>query len=109
MLKINTLQSEIQSALEDLLPNAFREGMKATFPRETKAGNEVADKFADTITQLLAEPLAKALAGAIDYHVKSASIYGPILTMGGPTTQTAMINSPSPLTNGKIPNSLGIM
>lgn len=109
MLNINTLQSELQSAFEELLPNALREGLKTTFPRETQAGNDAAEKFSKTVTDLLAEPLAKALAGAIDYHVKSATIYGNIITIGGPTTQTAMINSPSPLTNGKVPNTFGIM
>lgn len=108
MLNKDTLQSEIQDAFEQLLPNAFREGLKATFPRETAAGNTSADRFAEVITELLAKPLAESLAAAIDYHVRSADVYGNIVTVGSPTTQTAVINSPSPLTNGKVPNTLGI-
>lgn len=108
MLNKQTLQDEIQDALENLLPNAFREGLKATYPRETAAGNKSAERFASVITELLAKPLAESLAAAIDYHVRSADVYGTIITVGSPTTQTAIVNSPSPLTNGKVPNTLGI-
>jgi hypothetical protein len=109
MLNKQTLQDEIQGAIEDLLPNALREGLKTTFPRETEAGNNMADRFADVVTTLLAAPLAQSLAGAIDYHVRSASIYGTIITIGNKVTQTAAIASPSAVTNGKVPNTLGIM
>ncbi len=109
MLNKQTLQKEIQDAIEQLLPNALREGIKVTFPRETEAGDKAADRFAEVITDLFAQPFAEAIAAAIDYHVRSADVYGTIITVGSPTTQTAMINSPSPLTNGKVPNTFGIM
>jgi hypothetical protein len=49
------------------------------------------------------------MAQAIDYYTKNAQIFGTVITMGSPTTQTAMINStPMPATNGSIPNTLGI-
>jgi hypothetical protein len=59
---------------------------------------------------LIAEPLAERLSTAIDYYIKSGCISGTIITVGGPTTQTATI-SPINLGNptaGKVPNTLGI-
>lgn len=108
MLNKQTLQSEIQDAIEQLLPDALREGMKATYPSQTQAGNDAADRFADVVTGLFAGPFAECLAAAIDYHVRSATIYGTVVTVGSPTTQTAVITSPTALTNGKVPNTLGI-
>ena len=107
-LNKKTLKEEIQSALEELLQPALEQGYKSTLTRNTEAGANAAKKFSEVITELLAEPLATALAGAIDYHVRSANVYGQIITVGGPTTQTARVNSPLPLTNGSIPNTLGI-
>lgn len=109
MLKLPKLQQEIQDAMETFLPEALREGFKATFNAETEAGNKAAERFAATVTNLFAAPFAQAIASAIDYHVRSATIYGTILTVGSPTAQSAVINSPSAVTNGKVPNSLGIM
>lgn len=107
-LKKSTLENEIKSAFEELLPMALEEGMKATYPRRTESGDEAAKNFADVVTEILSAPLAKALASAIDYHVRSAEIYGNLITNGSPSTHFVSINSPSPITNGKIPNSLGI-
>lgn len=109
MLNKQTLQKEIQGAIEELLPNALREGLKSTFYRETESGNKMADRFASVVTELFAQPFSEALAAAIDYHVRSATIYGTIITAGSPTTQAAVINSPSALINGKVTNTLGIM
>ena len=108
MLNKQTLQKEIQGAIEELLPNALREGLKSTFYRETESGNKMADRFASVVTELFAQPFSEALAAAIDYHVRSASIYGTIVTVGSMVTQTANVNSPSPILNGKVPNTLGI-
>ena len=107
-LNKETLKKEIQEAIEDVLPGALQQGLISIQPRNTEVGQEAAEKFAKTITELLAEPLATALAAAIDYHVRSAEIYGTINTIGGPSSQMATIVSPTPLTNGKTPNSLGI-
>lgn len=110
MLNKNKLKKEIQDLCEQLFPEACREALKATYPRQTKAGDKQADKFAKAFTNILAEPFATGLAGAIDYYVKNAQIYGTIITAGSPTTQVASINSTSvPATNGKVPNTLGIM
>ena len=107
-LKKGTLKAEIQAAIEEILPGALEKGFKRTLPRNTEIGNKTAKRFAQTITELLAEPMAKALSGAIDYHVRSANVWGTIITVGSPVTQQAHIESPFPPTNGKIPNTFGI-
>ena len=78
------------------------------FPEQSKTGDNIAKKFGETVNDLISEPMAQRLAAAIDYHVRSANIYGTIITVGSMVTQTAVVNSPSPLTNGKVPNTLGI-
>ena len=46
---------------------------------------------------------------AIDYYVKNMNITGTIITAGSPSTQVAKISpAPTPITGGKIPNTLGI-
>lgn len=107
-LKKETLKQEIQDAIEQLLPPALEEAYKHTLTRNTESGRKAAKNFADVATELLAEPMAKALSSAIDYHVRSANIWGQIITNGSPTTHYCRINSPSPLTNGTIPNTFGI-
>ena len=108
MLNVNTLEEELKKAFSETLPMAFEEAMKSTFPQDSDLGSEIAKTFGEVIDDLVSESLAKRLAAAIDYHVRSATIYGNIITTGGPTVQYATINSPTPLTNGVIPNSLGI-
>jgi hypothetical protein len=53
--------------------------------------------------------LADNIANAIDYYIKNMAITGTIITVGSPVTQTAVITSmPTPVANGKVPNTLGI-
>lgn len=108
MLNKSTLQKQLQQGFEDILPGAFEQALQATFPRKTEIGDKQAKEFGKVVSDLISEPLTKVIASAIDYYVRNISISGTIITVGSPTTQTAMINSPSPITNGKVPNSLGI-
>lgn len=108
MLKVDKLESEIKKAFDETLPAAFEQALLQTQPAVSKSGNDMAKKFGETINSMVSAPLAQRLAAAIDYHVRSISIYGTIITAGSPTTQMASINSPSAITNGKVPNSLGI-
>ena len=109
MLNPTRLESELKTAFEECLPGAFERAFMETMPEKSKAAEEKAKQFGETIKELLAEDLAKRIAGAIDYYVKNANVYGTIITMGSPFTQTAVVNTPSPVTGGKIPNQLGIM
>lgn len=108
MLNINTLQTELKKAFDETLPGAFEQAFILTFPTQSEIGSDLAKRFGEAFNDMISEPLAERLAAAIDYYVKTANVYGTIITVGGPVTQTAIVQSPSPLTNGKVPNTLGI-
>lgn len=108
MLNPDNLEKQIKNALEQYLPPAFEGACLTLMPSKSENGDEMAKVFGQTVSDLLAEPLASSIAAAIDYYVKNISISGTILTTGSPVTQQAIIQSPSPLTNGIIPNSLKI-
>ena len=108
MLKKDKLEQEIKRAFDETFPGALEQAMLKIFPEQSKTGDNIAKKFGETVNDLISEPMAKRLAAAIDYYVRSADIYGTIVTVGSMVTQTAVVNSPSPLTNGKVPNTLGI-
>lgn len=111
MLNLSGLEKDITDAIKETFPNAFQQALSETFPEKSKGGEDMAQKFGETITDLIAEPLGKRLASAIDYYVKSGSIKGTIITVGSMVTQTAVI-SPVNLGNpvaGSVPNTLGIV
>lgn len=108
MLKVDKLEEELKKAFEETIPMAFERALQMTFPKDSKIGDEMAGEYGKLLGEMIAEPLAKRLAAAIDYHVRSAEVYGTLITTGAPTTHYCNISSPSPLTNGKMPNSLGI-
>ena len=109
MLNVVRLEQEITKAFKEVFPTALETAFKQTLPEKTNDGDQKSKEFADTFTKLIAEDMGKRLANAIDYYIKNANIYGTIITMGGPFSQTAVIQSPSPVTNGKVPNSFGLM
>lgn len=109
MLNPKKLQEQIQQAFEEVLPNALEQGILAIFPEKSNTGDEYAKTFAESVTELVAKDLSTRLAGAIDYYVKNANVYGTIITMGGPFTQMASVNTPQVMMGGKVPNMLGIM
>ena len=108
MLQVGELEKALTRSLEEVLPSALEEAFKHTLPCCSEAGNKAAKEFGQCITDLISGPLGERFANAIDYYIKNATIYGRILTVGGPSSQMASINSPSPLTNGNVPNTLGI-
>ena len=113
MLNPQNLENQIKNALEQYLPPAFENALKITMPIPTEAGDNMCKDnmckdFGQAISDQLSGPLASSLAAAIDYYVKNISIQGTILTTGSPVTQQAIIMSPSPITNGIVPNSLKI-
>ena len=108
MLNENKLYKEIKASFNETFPTAFEHAFRTTFPEQSAAGNEVAKQFGKSIDDAISDPLAKRLAAAIDYYVRNANVYGTIITTGSPVTQMAAISSPTPLTNGKIPNTFGI-
>ena len=109
MLKINDLKKQIQIGLQDVYKPAVERIFLMMFPEKTDTGDELCKNIAETFVDLTAEPMADILAGAIDYYVRNISITGTIITTGSPVTQTArIVQAPTPITAGKIPNTLGI-
>ena len=108
MLNVNTLEKQIKQAFDEVFPPALERAMLEMLPTKSDLGDKRAKQFGQTITDLISGDIAKRLAAAIDYYVKNADVYGTVITMGGPFTQTAILDTPSPITGGKIPNQLGI-
>ena len=108
MLVVSELEKALTRSLEEVLPSALEEAFKHVLPCTSKMGNKVAKEFGESLTKIIAEPLGVRFSNAIDYYIKNADIYGQVITVGSPTVQTARIESPSPLTNGKVPNTFGI-
>lgn len=109
MLNVDGLKEQLMQTIKDVIIPAIKEIELARQPLKSDTGDKMAQQIADTFDELVTEPLADNLANAIDYYVKNISITGTIVTVGSPVTQTANIESmPTPITNGKVPNTLGI-
>lgn len=110
MLNPNTLESEIKKALEQYLPDAFEQAAHCLMPNNSAVADDMCKEFGNTVSEILAEPLASSLAAAIDYYVKNISLQGTIITTGSPVTQTGVIvAAPNPSVAGSIPNTLKIV
>ena len=110
MLRVGDLESQLKSALGNIIPKAIEQCKLNEYPNESELAKEKAKEFAETFDDLVTEQLAKLIASAIDYYIKNATITGTIITAGSPATQMAAITpAPMPSTAGKIPNTLGIM
>ena len=109
MLKVDDLESQLKTALKNIIPPAIEQCKLAEYPMDSELGKSRAKAFADTFDELVSEELAKLIASAIDYYVKNMNITGTIITSGSPSTHVAKISpAPTPITGGKIPNTLGI-
>jgi len=109
MLKVNDLESQLKTALKNIIPPAIEQCKLAEYPMDSELGKSRAKAFADSFDELVSEQLAQLIANAIDYYVKNISITGTIITVGSMVTQTAMIApAPTPVVAGAIPNTLGI-
>lgn len=109
MLKVDDLKSQLEAGIKTILVPAIERMESMRYPNTSKAGKAKAEEIRNAFNDMVAEPLAEVIANAIDYYIKNASITGTIITVGGPMSQTATISSmPTPITNGKVPNTLGI-
>lgn len=109
MLNVDQLKEQIQTGFKQILTPAIERILLMQYPEKTKEGSEMSKNIADTFEDIVAESLAEVLANAIDSYIKNIAITGTVITVGGPATQTAQITSmPTPITNGKVPNTLGI-
>lgn len=109
MLNVDGLKEQIMQTIKDVIIPAIKEIELARQPNKSDVGEKQAEQIAETFDELVTEPLADNLANAIDYYIKNMAITGTIITVGSPVTQTAVIASmPTPVANGKVPNTLGI-
>ena len=109
MLNVDDLESQIKTALKNIIPLAIEQCKLAEYPMDSEIGKSRAKAFAESFDELVSEELAKIIASAIDYYVKNMNITGTIITSGSPSTHVAKISpAPTPITGGKIPNTLGI-
>lgn len=108
MLNPDKLSSDIQSAIEDIVTPAIKQAMVQTMPEASGKGEEMCQEYADTIVEMIAEPLAQRIGNAIHAYIKNISINGTVITVGSMVTQTAVISPATPATAGVVPNTLGI-
>ncbi len=110
MLDVNGLTDDIKSAIKDTIPNAIKTAMFYTMPNQNKDAEEMCEEMGKHVAEELADSLASRIATAIDSYVRCMEFQGTILTTGSPVAQQAVIfPSGMPVTNGKIPNTLGIL
>lgn len=109
MLNQDALSKQLQDGFSTIFKNTFECCLLNSFPNNSEVGAEYAKKFAETFDNLASESLATLISAAIDAYIKNAAITGTIITGGSAVAQTAKINSlPTPTSNGKVPNTLGI-
>jgi hypothetical protein len=110
MLDQAKLKSHIQSAFEDILQPALETAFSKVCPEDTNDGASAATNFADTATELIAEPLAERLSAAIDYYVRNAHIFGSSMILGVTTVGSMCAQSqvvPLPITVTTMPVGMG--
>ena len=110
MLKVGDLESQIEAALNSTLPKAIETCKLGEFPEDSDMGKEHAKKVADTFKEMVCPQLAKLLAGAIDYYVRNAKIFGKFMilgisTVGSPTAQAQVV--PLNISVDTLPTGLG--
>jgi hypothetical protein len=109
MLNADKLKDQIKQGIESIVIPAIEEMIKVSYPQQSSSGDERAKDMADTFNELVSEPLADIIANAIDSYIKNMAITGTLITSGSPTTHVCSISSmPTPVTNGKVPNTLGV-
>ena len=109
MLDVEKLKNEIKTGIHNTVIPAIERIELQRLPQTSEECKKIAKDVSDTFDEIVSDALAEILANAIDYYVKNMNITGTIITVGGPTTQTATIApAPTPVTGGKIPNTFGI-
>lgn len=109
MLNVKSLETQLKQIYSTILPPAVEQVFLSMQPTKTAVGEELAKQAAEIFDDMVSQQLAEMMAAAIDYYVRNITITGTVITSGSPVTQTArIVPSPTPITAGKIPNTLGI-
>ena len=113
MLNPSQLEQDLKNTFSQIIPPAIEICMRGTFTEFTDVTEKVCADFAEKFDGMVSGPLAERIADIIDQYLKSACIWGNILTTGSPVTQTAIVN-PGGTINvanpvaGAVPNILAI-
>lgn len=108
MLNPDKLSKDITDAFKESLPGALEEAIKTLFPSKSDMGDEMAKNAANIITEAISEPIGERLGNAIHSYIMNISIKGTLITNGSPSTHTCMVAPATPITAGKVPNTLGV-
>lgn len=108
MLQKDKLIKGLREGLEPMFKNSLKTAFKATNPYESDAMDDAAEIFGESFSKTFVPVFSEFLGTVIDAYIKSANIYGNVVTTGSSTMQRAKISSTSPITNGSIPNTFGI-
>lgn len=109
MLNPDKLSKDITNAFKETLPGALEQAIKSLFPGNSDMGDTMAKNAANIITESISEPIGERLGNAIHAYIMNIGIQGMLITNGSPTTHTCSIIASSPVTAGKVPNTLGII
>lgn len=109
MLNSSNLAEYISNGIRTIVCPAIKQCLMTSWGNKSDIGDQIAETFANQFDDIVSDALGEVIAEAIDYYIKNAEIFGTVITVGSPTTQTAQINGmPTPLLNGSVPNTLGI-
>lgn len=108
-LKVGDLKEHIETGIKNIIVPAVERIVSMQFSDTSDVGKKKAREIREAFDDMVSDALAEVLAQAIDYHIRNAAITGTIITTGSPFTQQAQIfHIETPITNGKVPNTLGI-
>jgi len=109
MLDSTKLSEYITDAVRTLLCPAIKEALLRSYPTKSDIGDQIAEKFANNIDDMISDQFGTSLACAIDYYIKNGEIYGPINAVGPNGVSQAIISpTKTPIANGALPNTLGM-
>ena len=108
-LKVDDLKEHLSVGLKNIVVPAIERIESIRYQNTSELGKEKAKEIKEAFDSMVSDSLAEVIAQAIDYYIRNAAITGTIITTGGPVTQQAQITHiETPITNGKVPNTLGI-
>jgi hypothetical protein len=82
--------------------------MPELHPQTSVDKDEKMKKFIDTLAEQISVPLCEGIMRMMTYVIAHISIEGKIVTVGSPSTQTAvLIPAPTPTACKKTPNMIG--
>lgn len=113
MLDQSKLKKDFYDCLHSAVPKAFKQAFLEIYPNtESKEANDITDQIAETVDEIISEPIADAFSQAIDTYIKAGQLKGMLMSVGPPISGMYMCNLvPMAMgmpTAGSVPNTIGI-